>query len=522
MWPTPLIPKTVITKKDIKKATSDKETDYLQLILNARVYDVAIESPLVPAKLLSAKLKNQIFLKREDMQPVFSFKCRGAYNRMSVLTPEERKNGVITVSAGNHAQGVALAAKKLGIRAVICMPLFAPEIKIDNVKRLGAEVYLCGQDFDSAKIEMLEIQKQQNLTFIPAFDDPLVIAGQGTIGVEILRQLRQERLDAIFVCVGGGGLIAGIAAYVKRVRPEVRIIGVNTFDSDGMYQSLVQKKPLCLQQVGLFSDGTAVRAVGKETFRLCEALVDDFVLVSTDEICAAIKDTFDDTRSILEPSGALAVAGCKKYLLQNQIENGVFCCVLSGANMNFDRIRFVAERSLLGEGKEMLLDISISEKKGNFRLLYSIVYPRNITEISYRFSNREQAHVFLAVESNKDLLLDLQRNGIHCVDCTDNEFIKNHGRYLVGGRSSGLLDEKVYRVSFAERPGALKHFFSLFKDSWNVTLVHYRNHGADTARVLVGVQVPIDDQESFTQVLTSSSYSFVDETQNKAFQSFVQ
>ncbi|KAJ3123923.1 hypothetical protein HK098_001568 [Nowakowskiella sp. JEL0407] len=417
------------------------EPDYLKLILNARVYDVAIESPLTHAVKLSNRTGNKLYLKREDLQPVFSFKIRGAYNRMFQLSPEEKQRGVCCVSAGNHAQGVAMAAKKLGVSATIVMPTFAPEIKVENVKRLGANVVLVGDNFDLAKQECFKISKEKNLTFIPPFDDPYVIAGQGTIGVEILRQLKQDRLDAIFVCCGGGGLLTGIAAYVKRIRPEIRIIGVNTIDSDAMTQCLKKGERFEIKDAGLFSDGTSVKLIGAECFRLAQQFVDDMICVSNDEICAAIKDVFEDTRSIIEPAGALGVAGYKKYIQQNpQIKDGEFVAVLSGANMNFDRLRFVAERARLGEGREALISAIIPERPGSFVKMYNLIYPRFVAEFSYRYSDPNRAHIFMAFEVKEgqaevdEVLAKLRENDFETLDLSHNEFAKTHARYLVGGR----------------------------------------------------------------------------------------
>ncbi|KAI9145057.1 tryptophan synthase beta subunit-like PLP-dependent enzyme [Paraphysoderma sedebokerense] len=503
----------------------EDEIDYLKLILNARVYDVCKETELTYAKNLSRKTGNKVLLKREDMQPVFSFKCRGAYNRMFQLTPSERQRGVIAVSAGNHAQGVALAAQTLNIPATILMPTFAPSIKVENVKRLGATVILHGNDFDEAKQEMYRLAVERGLVVIPPFDDPYVIAGQGTVGVEILRQVRQDRLDAIFVCVGGGGLLAGVAAYVKRIRPEVKVIGVNTIDSDAMTKSLQKGKRLELSEVGLFSDGSAVRLVGKETFRLCKALVDDMVLVTTDEICAAIKDTFEDTRSIVEPAGALGVAGLKKYLAKNpQIKDGVFVAVLSGANMNFDRLRFVAERARLGEGKEAMLSVKIRERPGEFNKLYEVL---NVTEFSYRYSDPTWAHIIMAFEVQggnaevEGVVGEFEKREMKALDITDNEMAKSHARYLAGGRSATVENEKLYRFRFPERPGALKRFLNYLQSDWNISLFHYRNHGGDVGKVLVGIQVPPEQTDKFQQFLDKLGYPYVDETDNPVYLQFL-
>ncbi|KAJ3284843.1 hypothetical protein HK104_009757 [Borealophlyctis nickersoniae] len=512
----------------------EEEVDYLKLILNARVYDVASETPLTFAAKLSARLENKIYLKREDLQPIFSFKIRGAYNKMYQLTAEERARGVCCVSAGNHAQGVSLAAQKLGIRAVIVMPTFAPEIKVESVRRMGADVRLVGDDFDEAKRECMRLVEEYGYTFVPPFDDKYVIAGQGTIGVEILRQLKQDRLDAIFVCCGGGGLIAGIAAYVKRIRPEVRIVGVNTIDSDSMYQSLQRGAPVELKEAGLFSDGTSIRLVGRENHRLCAKFVDDFVLVSNDEICAAIKDAYDDTRGILEPAGALGLAGLKRYLSANpEIKGGVFVCVSSGANMNFDRLRFVAERARLGEGKEMLMSCLIPERPGTLRELYNMIYPRFLTEFSYRYSSPTVAHVYCAFEvlttprdaEAAQLIAQLADAGMEAIDISDNEMAKTHARYLAGGRSATVTDEVLYRFRFPERPGALKKFLTLLEQDWNVSLFHYRNNGADIGRVLAGLQIPPKDRPRFLQFLEKLAqagyYHFVEETENPVYKHFL-
>ncbi|KAI8800932.1 tryptophan synthase beta subunit-like PLP-dependent enzyme [Cladochytrium replicatum] len=513
-----------------------KDIDYLKLILNARVYDVAIESPLTHAPKLSVKTGNKIYLKREDLQPIFSFKIRGSYNRMFQLTPEERARGICCVSAGNHAQGVALAAQKLNIKATIVMPNFAPEIKVESVKRMGANVILYGDSFDEAKQYVNRIAEEQKLTFVAPFDDPYIIAGQGTVGVEILRQLKQDRLDAIFVCCGGGGLLAGIGAYVKRIRPEVRIIGVNTADSDAMYQSLLKGERVELKDAGVFSDGTSMKLVGEETFRLAQMYVDDMILVSTDEVCSAIKDVFDDTRSIPEPSGALAVAGVKKFIGQNpRMKDGVFVAIVSGANMNFDRLRFVAERSRIGEGREALVSSKIPERPGSFSSLYNMIYPRFVTEFSYRYSNPDTAHAFMAFEvSNgpeeiESVIATLNANGMETIDLTGNEMAKTHGRYLMGGRrpwptkSGGDEDEILIRFTFPERPGALRKFLGVLDapGKWNLTLLHYRNHGSDVGRVLAGLQMPAKENDQFKKYMDDMGLQYYDETGNPAYHHFL-
>ncbi|KAI3634469.1 hypothetical protein MIR68_007380 [Amoeboaphelidium protococcarum] len=521
------------------------EIDYLQLILQAstRIYDLAAETPCTFARNLSAKVGrgNKIFLKREDMQPgCFSFKVRGAYNRISLLSKAEKRRGVICMSAGNHAQGVALAARHLNIKATIVMPTSASEIKVTSVRRLGATVVLSGSDLEEAKKECLRLAQENGYVFIPPFDDPYVIAGQGTCGMEILRQIRKEKIDAIFVPVGGGGLLAGIAAYVKRVQPNVRIIGVNTMDSAGLTQSLINGKLTVMDKVGLFSDGTAVRQVGQETFRICHNLVDDMILVSTDEICAAIKDVFDDTRSILEPSGALSVAGVKKFLAErgSGIKNGVFVAATSGANMNFDRLRFVCERSRIGEGKECLLSVKVEERPGSFMKLYELIYPRSVTELSYRFSDEKEAHIYIAFELLKsNSLSELHQvvskinnqENMAAINITDNDMAKSHLRFLVGGRAR-LSREKLYRFFFPERQGALKTFFDTMNKvktnnytSWNLTLVHYRNTGGDQARVLVGLNVPNwdEDQGLLAKFLAELNYPYTEETQNEVYDHFL-
>lgn len=527
-WPEPIIPKPL---GDVE-IPGEPNIDYLKLILNSRVYDVASETPLTYANKLSERLDSQIYLKREDLQPIFSFKCRGSYNRIYQLSAEERQRGVCCVSAGNHAQGVALASKKLGIKATIVMPTFAPEIKVDSVKRLGAQVIQTGNDFDEAKKACLKLAKENNLTFIPPFDDPYVIAGQGSVAVEILKQVRQERLDAIFVCCGGGGLLAGIAAYVKRIRPEVKVIGVNTVDSDAMYKALHKGSPVELTETGLFSDGTSVRLVGNETFRLCRKYVDDFVLVTNDEICAAIKDAFEDTRSILEPAGALALAGLKRYLGNYpQLKKGVYVALTSGANMNFHQLRFVAERARIGEGREALMSILVPERPGGLKELYDLIYPRFLTEISYRYSSSNRAHVYVSFEVNsstdvESIIEKLRERGFEGIDLSNNEMAKTHARYLAGGRSPNTGENEVlYRFRFPERPGAFKKFMNLLDPQWNISLFHYRNNGADFGRVLVGLRIAPDQMTKYKEFLEQLGkvgyYTVTDETENPAYKHFL-
>jgi len=499
--------------------------DYLERILNARVYDVAIETPLELASILSARMGNHILLKREDMQPVFSFKLRGAYNKIVHLTPAQRKRGVICASAGNHAQGVALSAQKLGIRAVIVMPTTTPQIKIDAVRKLGGEVVLAGESYDAAYAHALELEKKQKLNFVHPFDDPDVIAGQGTIGMEILRQ-HPEPIDAVFCCVGGGGLISGVAAYIKRLRPQTRIIGVEAADADAMARSLAAGKRVRLEQVGLFADGAAVKYVGAETFRLCREYVDEMVLVDTDAICAAIKDVFEDTRTILEPAGALAIAGAKAWAHKHGVHDKTLVAVASGANMNFDRLRFVAERAEVGEQREAVLAVTLPEKPGSYKKFMALIGEHSITEFNYRFHDAGEAHVFVGMQvANRGeatrLVRQLEKSGYPALDLTDDEMAKLHIRHLVGGHASLVKHELIYRFEFPERPGALMHFLNKMSAGWNITLFHYRNHGADTGRVLVGMEVPPQEMKDFRVFLKSLGYRYWDESKNPAYRLFL-
>jgi len=501
---------------------------YLKKILTARVYDVAIESPLEAAPSLSARTGNTLLLKREDMQPVFSFKLRGAYNKMAQLTPEQLKRGVIAASAGNHAQGVALSAHKLGCKAIIVMPTTTPQVKIDAVRHFGqraVEIVLHGDSYSDAYTHALALEKEQELTFVHPFDDPDVIAGQGTIGMEILRQ-HQAPIHAIFCAIGGGGLIAGVASYVKQVRPDIRIIGVQTTDSDAMYRSLKAKKRVTLNDVGLFSDGTAVKYVGAETFRICRQYVDEIILVDTDEVCAAIKDVFQDTRSILEPAGALAVAGAKRYAAREKLKGKTLIPIACGANMNFDRLRFVAERAEVGEKREALLAVTIPEKPGSFRQFCSLIGNRNITEFNYRYSDPKEAQVFVGVQvkdpsETAKLVAMLQKHKLNTLDLTDNEMAKLHLRHLVGGRAPEAKDEIIFRFEFPERPGALMNFLNSMNLTWNISLFHYRNHGADYGRVLVGMQVPKHDKKALKTFLDHLGYPYWDESDNPAYRLFL-
>ncbi|MBL0122222.1 MAG: threonine ammonia-lyase, biosynthetic [Betaproteobacteria bacterium] len=499
--------------------------DYLKRILSARVYDVAIESPLTRSVGISEALGNEVLLKREDLQPVFSFKLRGAYNKMAHLSAAELKRGVICASAGNHAQGVALAAQKLGCKATIVMPVTTPSIKIQAVERRGAEVILKGDGYHEAGLYAKQLSAKKNLTYVHPYDDPLVIAGQGTIGMEILRQF-QHPIDAIFVPVGGGGLIAGIAAYVKALSPKTKIIGVEPEDSNAMYQSLKANKRVTLSHVNLFADGVAVKQVGVETFRLAKQLVDEIVLVDTDEICAAIKDIFQDTRSIMEPSGGLALAGIKRYVEREKCRNKTFVAICCGANMNFDRLRFVAERAQVGEHQEALLGATVPETRGSFRRFCELLGPRSVTEFNYRIADAKQAHLFVGVavsgrDEAKKLVSHFNGHGFKTVDLTENEMAKLHVRHLVGGRSALAKDELVYRFEFPERPGALMRFLTSMSPSWNITLFHYRNHGADIGRILVGLQVPANERSGFRKFLKTLGYEYVDETANPAYRLFL-
>ncbi|MBP7420468.1 MAG: threonine ammonia-lyase, biosynthetic [Burkholderiaceae bacterium] len=508
--------------------------DYLKKILTARVYDVAVESDLTLAKNLSRRLHNQVLLKREDQQPVFSFKLRGAYNKMVQLSPAQLKKGVICASAGNHAQGVAMSAHTLGTRAVVVMPTTTPQLKVDAVKALGGEVVLFGDSYSDAYTHAAALEKKQGLTFVHPFDDPDVIAGQGTIAMEILRQ-HQGPLDAVFVAIGGGGLISGVANYIKAVRPEVKVIGVQMNDSDAMIQSVSAKKRVTLPDVGLFSDGTAVKLVGEETFRVARGLVDEFMTVNTDAVCAAIKDVFVDTRSIVEPAGALAVAAIKQYVAAHKTKGETYAAILCGANMNFDRLRFVAERAEVGEEREALFAVTIPEERGSFKRFCEAIGqlpggPRNVTEFNYRISDAAKsnaAHVFVGLtttakgESQK-IANNFSKHGFKALDLTHNELAKDHIRHMVGGQSALAQDERLLSFVFPERPGALMKFLSLVRPGWNISLFHYRNQGADYGRILVGLQVPKTDAKAFDKFLATLDYPCVEETNNPVYQLFLQ
>lgn len=504
--------------------------DYLKKILTARVYDVAQETPLELANTLSQRIDNRIYFKREDMQSVFSFKLRGAYNKMAHLTAAQLKRGVICASAGNHAQGVALSAARLGCRAVVVMPTTTPQVKIDAVKARGGEVVLSGDSFTDAYNHALTLEKKHKLTFVHPFDDPYVIAGQGTVAMEILRQ-HPEPIHAIFVAIGGGGLIAGVASYVKAVRPDIKIIGVQTTDSDAMARSLKAGRRVALPDVGLFSDGTAVKLVGEETFRIAKELVDDIIIVDTDAVCTAIKDIFQDTRSIVEPAGALAVAGAKAYVERARngkkpIRGESLVTIACGANMNFDRLRFVAEMADAGEAREAVFAVTIPEERGSFRRFCETVGPRNVTEFNYRISDAKAAHVFVGIQtSGADEAGKIARNfekaGFGVLDLTHDELAKVHIRHLVGGKSELAGDELLYRFEFPERPGALMKFLSSMNPSWNISLFHYRNQGGDVGRILIGVQVPKKEMKEFRTFLAQLGYRHWDETKNPLYKLFL-
>ncbi len=499
-------------------------SELLERSLNAAVYDVAIESPLEPAPKLSARIGNQVLLKREDVQPIFSFKIRGAYNKMQRLAPDVLALGVVAASAGNHAQGVAFAARKLGCPAAIVMPVTTPSIKVDAVRALGADVELVGDTYADAAAHAALLAEERGLTFVHPYDDLDVIAGQGTVGLEILRQAGR-RLDAIFVPVGGGGLAAGVAAVVKRLRPGVKVIGVEPDDADAMERSLREGRRVVLEQVGLFADGVAVRQVGEETFRICRELLDGVVLVDNDAICAAIKDVFEDTRTVLEPAGALSVAGLKAWVEREGAVGLSLAAVASGANMNFDRLRYVAERAEVGEQREALFAVTIPEEPGSFRAFCSLLGRRGITEFNYRYSDPAQAHVFVGVQiaergERAALVAALHRAGLPALDLSDDETSKLHVRHMVGGLAA-VADEVLYRFVFPERPGALAKFLDAVAQGCNITLFHYRNHGADYGRVLVGVQVAGGEHEAFRRRLDDLGFDYVEETGNPAYRLFM-
>jgi threonine dehydratase len=499
--------------------------NYLERILKARVYDVAIESPLDAAPGLSKRLGNRLLIKREDLQAVFSFKLRGAYNKMAGLPRRSLARGVIAASAGNHAQGVALAAQRMGCRAVIVMPITTPRIKVNAVAARGAEVVLHGDSYAEAYRKAMQLKKKRGLTFVHPYDDPEVIAGQGTVGMEIMRQ-HPGPIDAIFVPVGGGGLISGIASYVKSINPKVRIVGVEPVDAAAMARSLKAGRRIRLDHVGLFADGVAVKEVGRETFRICRRLVDEMVLADTDEMCAAIKDVFEDTRVVLEPAGALAVAGAKAWVEKHGARKKTLVAVASGANTNFDRLRFIAEEAELGEHREAILAVTIPERPGSFRKFCALLGARNITEFNYRIADSREAHIFVGIETQgraetARIVSNLRRSGLTTLDLSDNEMAKLHTRHMVGGRAPFAKNELLYRFEFPERPGALMRFLDSMRGGWNISLFHYRNQGADYGRVLVGIQVPRSEMTQFRAFLKKLGYPYADETRNPAYKLFL-
>ena len=502
-----------------------KHDNYLERILKARVYDVASETPLELAPGLSRRLRNRLLIKREDLQPVFSFKLRGAYNKMAGLPRARLARGVIAASAGNHAQGVALAAQRLGCRAVIVMPVTTPRIKVDAVLARGAQVVLHGDSYAEAFAQAMRLKRRRGLAFVHPYDDPEVIAGQGTIGMEILRQ-HAGPLEAIFVPVGGGGLISGIAAYVKRVRPSIKVVGVEPVDAAAMTQSLKKGRRVKLEHVGLFADGVAVKQVGRETFRLCRELVDEMVLADTDAMCAAIKDVFEDTRVVLEPAGALAIAGAKAWVERHGARGKALVAVASGANTNFDRLRFIAEEAELGEHREAILAVTIPERPGSFKKFCAQIGARSVTEFNYRIADSSEAHIFVGVEVHGSeetarIVRNLRRHGLTTLDLSGNELAKWHVRHMVGGRAPFAREELLYRFEFPERPGALMQFLQSMRSDWNISLFHYRNHGADYGRVLVGMQVPSREMKQFRRFLENLGYPYAEETRNPAYRLFL-
>ncbi len=514
--------------------SKDYPANYLKAILNSRVYEVAKETDLDQAQRLSDRLGANVFLKREDTQPIFCYKIRGAYNKMISLSPRELSRGVVVASAGNHAQGVAMSARQLGCEALIVMPVTTPTIKVEAVRQWRAKIKLTGDSYQEAYDYAQLVCKKQKRVFISAFDDPLIIAGQGTVGLEILKQ-HPSSLDAVFVPVGGGGLISGVAAYIKQLRPEIKVIGVEPYESDALYQSLKANKRVVLKKVGIFADGVAVKQVGKENFKICRDFVDEVVRVSTDELCAAIKDICEDTRTIVEPSGALGIAGIKRWMKDNgygihsnkkKPARMSLVAIASGANMNFDRLRHVSERAEIGEKREAIIAVTIPESRGSFRRFYRALGKRSVSEFNYRYSNDKEAHIFLGVQIKKlneigELIKKLESRGIPSIDLTDNELAKIHGRYMVGGRVPELTNERIFSFEFPERPGALGNFLDQIGTSWNITLFHYRNHGSDFGRVLCGIQVPNASRGAFNAFLKQLGYAYREETENPVYSLFL-
>jgi threonine dehydratase len=499
---------------------------YIEKILTSRVYDVAEETPLDLAPMLSKRLGNHILLKREDLQIVFSFKLRGAYNKIFQLNDEEKSRGVVAASAGNHAQGVALAGSSLGVKTTIIMPRTTPDIKVNAVRNLGGNVELVGDSYDEACEHAVVLAEREGQVFIHPFDDPDVIAGQGTIAMELLRQ-HPDPVNAVFVPVGGGGLIAGISSYLKYLRPDIKIIGVEPEDTPTLQQAMEKNRRVELKEVGLFADGVAVRKIGKETFRIARKLVDEVILVSTDEICAAIKDIFEDTRTMMEPAGALAVAGIKKYVAEREVTDQILIAINSGANINFERLRHVTERAEIGERHEALLGVTIPEKPGSFRGFCKTLGKRGITEFNYRYADKKDAHVFAGIklsggdDERESIISDLRENGFPVEDITDNEMAKVHLSHMVGGHAYNIENEVIYRFIFPERPGALLKFLTAMGKKWNISLFHYRNHGSASGRVLVGMQVPPNERSEFKRSLRDLGYQFWDETNNPVYRLFL-
>jgi len=509
----------------MRKGADHVDVEYLQRILTSRVYDVAHETPLQHASRLSRRLGNEVYLKREDLQPIFSFKLRGAYNRMAHLTVGERERGVITASAGNHAQGVAFSGQHLGIRTVIVMPVTTPPIKVEACRARGAEIVLYGDSYSDAEAHAYHLQAEQGMIFVHPYDDPLVIAGQGTIGLELARQVPDAPYH-VFVPIGGGGLIGGLAVFLKSIRPDLQIVGVEPDDSDAMYQSVRAGRRVTLPHVGIFVDGVAVRRVGEHTFGLVRKYVDDFIQVSTDEVCAAIKDVFEDTRALQEPAGALAVAGLKRYAAEHHLQKETLVALTCGANINFDRLRHVTERAEIGEHREALLAVTIPERPGAFKTFCRAVGRRNITEFNYRYAPRADARIFVGVqlehaEQRPALIRELERAGYAVLDLTQNELAIVHLRHMVGGRAPEAKAERVYRFEFPERPGALLQFLEALDESWNISLFHYRNHGSAHGRVLAGIQVPARDAQRFATSLDALGYQYSDESGNAAYKFFL-
>ncbi|MBQ0799023.1 MAG: threonine ammonia-lyase, biosynthetic [Porticoccaceae bacterium] len=498
---------------------------YVKKILDARIYDLVEETPIDHAELLSRRFGNQVLLKREDLQPVFSFKLRGAYNKLLQLSQAQRDKGVVAASAGNHAQGLAMAAAKMGVKAIIVMPRTTPQIKVDAVRNRGAKVVLQGDTYDEASVHANKLVAEKGLTYIHPFDDPDVIAGQGTVAVEILRQ-HPGQLDAIFIPVGGGGLCAGMAAYIKYVRPEIKIFAVESEDAACLAAAMDAGRRVRLKDVGLFADGTAVAQIGKETFRVLKQTIDGVITVSVDEICAAIKDIFDDTRSIAEPSGALSIAGLKKYVELNGTQGQTLLAINSGANINFDRLRYISERTEIGEKREAVIAVTIPERPGSFGKFCRAMSRRMVTEFNYRYTDKDEAHIFVGLsissdQDREDLIADLQEKGYPVSDMTDNEMAKSHIRHMVGGRAPEITDEVAYRFEFPERPGALGNFLSKLGGRWNISMFHYRNHGAAYGRILVGLQVPTKDRKEIPKFLDELNYPYQEETDNEAYRFFL-